>query len=114
MSFRTDVIKIVLEIISGGKKITGLPSASNPVGSELIECVQGGVNKKLSVSQIALGGSTIAWGGFITSPPTLPLSVDTQYVASADFDFNGVEIFKDSILFGPAGASTVDDFLIKP
>jgi hypothetical protein len=44
----------------------------------------------------------------------LPLAADTEFVASADFNFGGVDIFEGSVLYGPSGAATVGDFIIKP
>ena len=39
-------------------KISSMPSASQLTGSELIEVVQGGVNKKVSISSIAATGKS--------------------------------------------------------
>lgn len=39
------------------KKITELPVATIPTGSELFECLQGGVNKRVSLDQMAIGAS---------------------------------------------------------
>jgi len=54
MSLRSEVVRIVNEILSLGKKITALAFASTPLqGDELIEVVQSGTNKKVLKSDIS-------------------------------------------------------------
>lgn len=58
MSLRSEVIRIFNELLALGRKITQLPDADLPLtGDEYIEIVQGGVNKKVQVSQLPGGGS---------------------------------------------------------
>lgn len=56
MSVRSEVIRIINELLSTGKKISELPAGSAPSGAELIEAVQGGVSVSLTVSQVSTGG----------------------------------------------------------
>lgn len=56
MSVRSEVIRIMNEVLADSKKITALPAGSAPSGAELVEAVQGGVNVKLTVSQLGGGG----------------------------------------------------------
>lgn len=57
MSLRSEVVRIFNELIAGSKKISQLPAADTLVGPELMEIVQGGVNKKATASQFG-GGAT--------------------------------------------------------
>jgi hypothetical protein len=114
MSLRSEIIKILNEVFADSKKISQLPAAGSLQGSELVEIVQEGVNKKVTVSSLTAGGTVLTWGGFISSSPSLPLTADTEFVASADFNFDGVDIFVGSVLYGPSGAAAVGDFIIKP
>lgn len=114
MSLRSEILRILNEIFSNSKKISDLPSAGTLQGPDLVEIVQDGVNKKTTVSNLTVGGVVLTWGGFISSAPTLPLAADTEFVASANFTFDGVEIFEGSVLYGPSGAAAVGDFIIKP
>lgn len=61
-----------------------------------------------------ISGTFVSNGGLISSAPTLPIGRDTLYIAIADFDFGGTQIYNGSWLFGPAGATSVSDFYIKP
>lgn len=59
MSLRSEVIRIYNELIASAKKITDLPAATTPLaGTELIEIVQGGVNKKVAASDVGGGGGS--------------------------------------------------------
>lgn len=114
MSLRSEIYRIVREMFPNSKKITELPAAGTLQGADLVEIVQDGVNKKTTVSNLTTGGVVLTWGGFISSSPTLPLAADTEFVASANFTFEGVDIYEGSVLYGPSGAATVGDFIIKP
>lgn len=114
MSLQSEVTRIIRNYFAGSKKITELEDADSPSGAELVEIVQNGVNKKVSVATLQSGGTVIAWGGFISGPPTFPIDSDTQYVASADFSSGGVDVYTGSILFAPAGAADMGDLIIKP
>jgi hypothetical protein len=57
------------------KKISGLPTGNAPDGSELVEVVQGGINKKVTTQDIADLGGGGAWGS-ITG--TLSAQTDLQ------------------------------------
>lgn len=63
MSLRSEVVRIVNELLANSKKITELTTASSIVGDELVEVVQDGVNKKVAVSNIGGGGGTAYWRG---------------------------------------------------
>jgi ABC-type transport system substrate-binding protein len=112
MSLRTEIIRIVNEVIARGKKITALDFAGAISGNELIEIVQDGVNKKLSVSSLASGGG-IVFGGNITSAPVGPLASPTIYITTADFAWDGFDIAAGSIILGDAGATDYEDFIIR-
>lgn len=56
MSLRSEVIKVLNEIFTNSKKISELPVATTPVGTELVEIVQGGVNKQTTVADLGGGG----------------------------------------------------------
>jgi hypothetical protein len=114
MSLQSEVTRIINNLFANSNKISDLPAAGTLQGADLVEVVQDGVNKKTTVSNLTVGGVILTWGGFISSAPTLPLAADTEFVASADFNFGGVDIFEGSVLYGPSGAATVGDFIIKP
>jgi hypothetical protein len=57
MSLRSEVIRIVNELLGNSKKITELDNATALTGVELVEVVQGGANKQTTTQDIAdLGG----------------------------------------------------------
>jgi hypothetical protein len=56
MSLRSEIVKVFNELLGNGKKISDLPAATAPTGTELVEIVQGGINKKATVSQFGGGG----------------------------------------------------------
>jgi hypothetical protein len=70
MSLRSEVIRIVNELLGNSKKITELPAGTAPTGAELIEGVQGGVNVKFTVSQLGGGGGAITDGQGTTANGT--------------------------------------------
>lgn len=77
MSLRSEVIRIFNELLAGSKKITELPSATTPLaGTELIEIVQDGENRKVASSAVGGGGGagvqTIVAGTNITVDDTDP------------------------------------------
>lgn len=57
MSVRSEVIRIVNELLANSKKISELPAAAAITGAELIEIVQGGVNVKTTAADIGSGGA---------------------------------------------------------
>lgn len=60
MNLRSEVVRIFNELLGDGKKITQLPDADLPLtGSEYVEIVQDGINKKVQVIQLPGGGSSI-------------------------------------------------------
>jgi hypothetical protein len=59
MSVRSDIIKVVRDIIAQAKKIVDLPSAPSVAGTDLIEVSIGGVSYKATASQIGAGGSGV-------------------------------------------------------
>lgn len=56
MSIRSEVIRIMNEVLAVSKKISELPPAGAITGAELIEIVQGGANVQSTVSAIGGGG----------------------------------------------------------
>src|SRR5688572_3824385 len=56
MSLRSEVIRIINEVLGASKKISDLPAGTSPSGVELIEAVQNGESVRLTVSQVASGG----------------------------------------------------------
>lgn len=53
MSFRSEVVRIVNELLAGSKKISQLSAASALTGTELVEVVQGGTNVQTTTQDIA-------------------------------------------------------------
>lgn len=62
MSLRSEVVRIINEILGNSKKISELPDSDALAGSEYVEVVQDGVNKKATVSQVSVGASN-PWQG---------------------------------------------------
>lgn len=57
MSIRSEFIRLWNEFTAQSKKISELPNATTPLGgTELVEVVQGGVNKKVASSNLGGGG----------------------------------------------------------
>ena len=56
MSLRSEIVRVVNEVLAGSKKISELPLAGTIVGTELLEIVQNGQNVKTPVSSIGGGG----------------------------------------------------------
>ena len=69
---------------------------------------------KINENFTELYGGALWLGGLITESPDLPLTVNTLFISTADFDFEGTAIFAGTWLVGPEGAASVDDFYIKP
>lgn len=76
MSLRSEIIRIFNELAGAGKKITQLPLADTPLtGTELLEIVQDGVNKKITAPNLSSGGTgvqTIVAGTNISVDDTDP------------------------------------------
>jgi len=99
----------------GNKKISELTDATTPLaGSELIEIVQGGLNKKVTAASFVSSGSFLfaLWDG--TSFPSP--SVDTLYYVTSDHGSPGDADYvpAGAFMIGPAGATVFADFYIKP
>lgn len=58
MSLRSEIIKVLNEVLAGSKKISELPAAGSIVGPELVEIVQDGVNKQTTASALSSGGGS--------------------------------------------------------
>lgn len=83
MSLRSEVIRIVNELIGNSKKISELPAATTPLtGTELMEVVQGGISKRVAKSDVSSGG-----GGGGDALTTNPLS---QFAATTSAQLAGV------------------------
>lgn len=76
MSLRSEIIRIFNELAGAGKKITQLPLADTPLtGTELLEIVQDGVNKRITAPNLSSGGTgvqTIVAGTNISVDDTDP------------------------------------------
>lgn len=69
MSLRSEFIRLWNEFTAQSKKISELPDATTPLGgTELVEIVQGGVNKKVASSNLGGGGG----GGSVNSVSGTP------------------------------------------
>lgn len=55
MSLRSEIVRILNELLSGSKKITELPTADTLTGLEYVEVVQDGFNKKVATANISGG-----------------------------------------------------------
>jgi len=57
MSLRSEIVRIINELLAGSKKITDLTDATTPLsGTELLEVVQDGFNRKVAAANLS-GGS---------------------------------------------------------
>lgn len=116
MSLRTDIIRVVNELLANSKKISELPPGSTPAGSELIEGVQGGVNVKFNISQIATGGAgvlSVVAGTNVTVDNTDPQNPIVSATGGGSFtltDGEGTTASGTAVDLGGAvtGASVVD------
>jgi hypothetical protein len=79
MSLRTEIIRVLNELVILGKKITGLPAGGTLTGNELFESVQGGVNVKVTAQQIADFAAT---GGSL--PSGMFVLIDDNYDLSGN------------------------------
>jgi hypothetical protein len=79
MSLRTEIIRVLNDLVIFGKKITGLPAGGTMDGTELFESVQNGVSVKLTAQQIADLAST---GGAL--PAGMFILVDSDYDLSTN------------------------------
>lgn len=106
MSLRSEVIRIMNEILSDSKKITELPVGTAPTGAELVEAVQAGVNVSLTVSQLGGGGG----GGSV-------VSVTGEFIDNTDptnpvvTGINAALALKES-LYRPFDRKTTDYVLV--
>ncbi len=86
MSIRSEVIRILNEVLSGSKKISELPAAGTITGTELVEIVQDGVNKQTTTSEFgnsSTGISLVKWT-FASHAGSFPTAIDTLYIAQDD------------------------------
>lgn len=130
MSLRSEVIRIFNELVAAGKKITELPAADPLSGSELLEIVQDGDNRKVSAQTIAnLGGGgggggaafTIwVWASHANQAPTATAE-GQAWVTSGTYDVSGFLITDGSLLIAKSATSnsvdpdpSVSEFWIKP
>lgn len=88
MSLRSEIIKVINEIFSGSRKISDLDAAGTLNDADLLEVVQGGVNKKATVSQISTGSfSALDDWNFATSGPSpgdFPTDQTKIYIVTDD------------------------------
>ena len=63
MSLRSEIVRILNELLSGSKKITELPTAGALSGLEYVEIVQDGINKKVAAAN--LSGGTFDLSGVV-------------------------------------------------
>lgn len=110
MSLRSEVVRIFNELISNGKKISELPDATTPLGgTELVEIVQGGSNKKVAASNFGGGGGG-TWGsitGTLSSQTDLQSALDGKQPIDSDLTaIAGLSPTNDDIIQRKAGAWT--------
>lgn len=101
MSLRSEVLRILNEVLGNSKKITELPAATTPLdGTEWVEIVQGGQSKKVQTTDVGTGG-----GGSGTVE-----SVTGDGVDNTDPD-NPVLTFPEAseVPFTPAGTIAATD-----
>lgn len=61
MSLESEIVRILNRLLSGSKKITDLPAATTPLaGTELIEVVQDGFNRKVAAANLSGGSFSLA------------------------------------------------------
>lgn len=106
MSLRSEVIRIMNELLGASKKISELPAASPLSGAELMEAVQNGANVQVSVSSLGSGGGVAYWRGAYdlsvtndypttggTGAAGIPAPGNEWYVSVAgDLDINGLGV----------------------
>lgn len=90
MSFRSEVVRIVNELLAGSKKISELTALpSNVANDDVIEVVRGGQNYKATGSQLPSGGGSgvpTDWN-FATSgasPGDFPTDLTLRYYTIDD------------------------------
>lgn len=85
MSVRSEVIKVLNEVLADSKKISELDPSAALSGTELVEIVQAGVNVQTTTQAIAnLGGG--GGGGLTIGTSTITSGTDTRVL----FDDNGI------------------------
>lgn len=103
MSLRSEIIRILNELLSTSKKITELPTAGAITGAELIEVVQDGENRKTTSSSFGGGAS-----GTVTSfssgdlSPLFTASVANPTTTPA-LSFTAVAQTANIVYAGPTG-----------
>lgn len=85
MSLQSEIVRILNNYFLNSKKISDLPTADTPTGSELIEIVQGGVNKKITSASLATGGTGLALSDWdFVSEGGFPNDASILYIATTD------------------------------
>lgn len=105
MSLRSEVVRIVNELLGNGKKISQLPDASSLSGSEYFEVAQLGESRKVLASAIIGGGAIVYFRGAYDAsgdaypatggngPAGTPAAGDEWYVSvSGDIDVEGLGV----------------------
>lgn len=75
MSLRSEIIKVINQVLAGSKKITELTEVVSTTDDDYIEIVQSGANVKVKKSNLVTGGGGGAehWrGGYDASGNTYP------------------------------------------
>lgn len=68
MSVRSEIIRVLNEVLGNSKKISELDAATTPLsGTELIEIVQSGENKQVAVSDVGGGSGTVTSVSVVTA-----------------------------------------------
>lgn len=70
MSLRSEIVRIVNELLAGSKKISELDEVVSATNDDLIEIVQAGVNVKIKKSNLVTGGGGGGSWGSITGTIT--------------------------------------------
>jgi hypothetical protein len=118
MSVRSDIIKVVRDIIAQAKKIVDLPSAPSVAGTDLIEVSIDGVSYKATASQISAGGSgvvqTIVAGTGISVDSTDPANPIVSATGGGTQDLQSVlDEGSSATILTPFSLITSDDISLE-
>jgi hypothetical protein len=105
MSSRSEIVRILNELLSGSKKITELPAADTLTGLEYIEVVQSGVNKKVAAAN--LSGGTFDLSGVIQHRGNFSLAANV--FPSTGGTGSGGTVEENNRWFITAGSTTLLD-----
>lgn len=113
MSLRSEVVRIINEILGNSKKISELPDADALAGSEYVEVVQDGVNKKATVSQVSVGASNPWQGPWSFPGDAYPTATQGGQIwfSDAAYDVGGELIDINTLLISKAAGTGSSNFI---